>query len=126
MGRRWTWVLLGGLLVTAAWGQGLDNERAFALARADESSLQGDDARQLHDAEVDFVGSAVASCRVEAPPAPGDTAFSVVAQLDEAGIASRTWRHGDSPLARCFERHLMGSHVYTPPRAPFYVYVTMH
>ncbi|GAB6197080.1 hypothetical protein [Lysobacter xanthus] len=54
---------------------------------------------------------------------PGNdlSSFTVVLRLRADGSAARSWREGESPLARCVERHLV--EVGVPGRwpEPFYI-----
>ncbi|WP_109126404.1 hypothetical protein [Dyella sp. C11] len=123
-----SFVFLAGLLLLVANASASTPgfEQAYTTAKSDELSLQGQDAKNLHDAESQAVLNAVVACKPNHPVGGAQVTFVIVAQLDEAGVAVRTWRDGDSDMATCFDRHISGTQFFVPPHVPFYVFIGMH
>jgi len=92
---------------------------AKALADRDEASLRKEQGGALVQSQAPVVQKAMSSCLALAtstkPPA-----FVVVVELDLSGKVRKTWRDGDSEVARCFENIVGEAKLFSPPRAPFY------
>jgi len=97
----------------------LSYEQAKALADKDEASLSAEVAQTLIAAQGTAGGEAHASCVT--PGARKDfSPYTVVMKLDSTGKVIRTWLHGTSALAICFNREMSHKSLFVPPRAPFY------
>jgi hypothetical protein len=94
-------------------------DEAKARADADEASLSKEQAQVLIEAQAKAGSEAHATCippgyKVELDP------YTVVMELDASGRVVRTWLHGSTPLAQCFNREMAHKTLSKPPRAPFY------
>lgn len=91
---------------------------AKIIADRDEASLSVGQRAAFQQAQSRQLEAAVSDC---ASPTPDTSAFVVVAELDARGKILRTWRQGETALARCVEKELSGRFLEPPPRAPFHV-----
>lgn len=96
----------------------LEFDAAKRAADADEATLTVTQRAAIQQAQSRQLDTAVADC---ASPNPDTAPFVVVAELDARGKIARTWRQGDTALAKCVERELTGRFLEPPPRAPFHV-----
>lgn len=96
----------------------LEFDAAKRAADADEATLTVTQRAAIQQAQSRQLDTAVADC---ASPNPDTAPFVVVAELDARGKIARTWRQGDTALAKCVERELAGRFLEPPPRAPFHV-----
>lgn len=110
---------LAALLCGAVDAQVLEGfNAAKILADRDEAGLSPAQKANMQSAQSRQLDAVVADC---ASPNPDTSAFIVVAELDARGKIARTWRQGDTALARCVEGELTGRFLEPPPRAPFHV-----
>lgn len=91
---------------------------AKAQADRDEASLDPVKRAAFQQAQSRQLETSVANC---ADPRHDTAAFVIVVEVDARGRIVRTWRQGDTALARCVERELTGRFLEPPPRAPFHV-----
>lgn len=91
---------------------------AKVLADRDEASLDAAQRGAFLQNQSRQLEAAVANC---AAPNPDLAPLVIVAQLDAHGRIVRTWRQGDTALARCVEQELSGRVIEPPPRMPFHV-----
>lgn len=102
-------------LVTSASAQ--DFAAVKAHADRDEASLDTNTGAAFQQSQARQLEASVANC---ASPNPDLSPLVVVAEVDARGKILRTWRQGDTALARCVEKELNGRFLEAPPRAPFY------
>lgn len=91
---------------------------AKALADRDEASLDATQREAFLQSQSRQLEAAVTNC---ASPNPDLAPLVIAAQLDARGRIVRTWRQGDTALARCVEQELSGRVIETPPRMPFHI-----
>lgn len=77
--------------------------QAKALADQYESAIASKDLTALVGAQSKALDEAIAAC---GPIKGSPPAFTVVVHVDQGGATDRTWRDGESALARCFEQKL--------------------
>ena len=111
--------LLAVLLAAPALAAEMSFEEAKARADADEASLSKEQAQVLMESEGKAGAEAHATCippgyKVDLDP------YTVVMELDAKGKVVRTWLHGTTALAECFNREMAQKTMSPPPRAPFY------
>lgn len=105
--------------VTSAFASELSYEQAKALADKDEASLSSELMQSLIAAQGKAGSEAHAVCLT--PETRQDSSpYTVVMELNSTGKVVRTWLHGNSPLAICFDREMSQKSLFVPPHAPFY------
>ena len=99
-----------------------DYAEAKALADANEASLSADVMSRLLQAQGDALASGLRSC---AHPEMDLSKFTVVFVLDAQGSVVKSWREGETPLARCMHRELSNATFKGPWTEPFYTSIEL-
>ena len=97
-------------------------EEAKALADANEANLSSDMRRQLLQSQGQALGSALGAC---AQPGMDLKVFTLVFQLNAEGTVARSWREGETPLARCVHKELVASGFEGVWPDPFYTSIKL-
>lgn len=97
-------------------------EEAKALADANEANLSSDMRRQLLQSQGQALGSALGAC---AQPGMDLKVFTLVFQLNAEGTVARSWREGETPLARCVHKELVASGFKGVWPDPFYTSIKL-
>lgn len=116
------------VLTNPAAAAGLTYDQAKVYADRDEASLSPDFSHKLLQSQGAAMGVVLPACMASIPHPKGHvdlTPFVVVMQLDASGKVVRTWRHGSTPLANCFERAIGPRSLFVPPKAPFYTSIEL-
>jgi hypothetical protein len=116
------------LLMNPAFAADLSYDQAKANADKDEASLSPELSQKLVESQGAAMGGVLPACMASIPHPNGHTdltPFVVVMQLDASGKIVRTWRHGSTPLATCFEHEIGTKTLFVPPKVPFYTSIEL-
>ena len=97
-------------------------DEAKKLADANEASLSPETMSELLQAQGSFLGTALSQC---ARPGMDMAKFTVVFVLNSDGSVARTWRKGETPLARCVHELLPAATFKGSWKAPFYTSIEL-
>jgi hypothetical protein len=97
-------------------------EEAKALADANEANLSSDMRGQLLQSQGEALGSALGAC---AQPGMDLKVFTLVFRLNADGTVARSWREGETPLARCMHKELVASGFEGLWPEPFYTSIKL-
>lgn len=94
-----------GFLLFVAQLAAADISFAQAKSFADqyEAAISPRDKAELVEAQGKALDDAIVTC---GPIKGAPPAFTIVAHVAQGGATDRTWRNGESALARCFEQKL--------------------
>jgi len=104
---------------TSAWASDVSFEQAKALADKDEASLSSTQTQKLIASQARAGREAHSIC-FSFNLKPDLSPYTVVMKLDASGKIVRTWLHGKSSLAHCFNEEMSHKALFAPPRAPFF------
>ena len=107
------------LATTAAFAADLTFDQARALASKDAASLDGDQTYALAVSQSKASSAAMQKCPQPVRPAEYES-FVIVTELDASGKATRSWVHGTTTIAACFNETMGHEKYFKPPHAPFY------
>lgn len=110
------------LLATQLASAPVGFDQAKAMADANEASLSTPLTTQLLQAQGNALGSAMRAC---AQPGMDLSAFTVVLALNADGSVARSWRKGETSLARCVHRALATSGLSGQWPTPFHTSVEL-
>jgi len=116
------------VLTNPAAAADLTYDQAKVYADRDEASLSPGLSQKLVQSQGTVMGVVLPACMSSIPHPNGHadlTPFVVVMQLDASGKVVRTWRHGSTPLANCFERAISPKSLFVPPKVPFYTSIEL-
>ena len=94
-------------------------EQSKAWADRDEASLSPNQQQALIESQGRVGGAAHASC-LDGHSKPDLSPYTLVMELDSSGKVVRTWLHGGSALAKCFNQEMSKATLFAPPKTPFY------
>ncbi|TNJ35236.1 hypothetical protein [Arenimonas terrae] len=97
-------------------------DEAKALADANEASLPSETMSELMQAQGNFLRAALPQC---ARPGMDLSKFTVVFVLNADGSVAKTWRQGETPLARCVHALLPAATFKGTWKAPFYTSIEL-
>jgi len=116
------------VLTNPAFAADLGYDQAKGYADRDEASLSPELSHKLVQSQGAAMGVVLPACMASIPHPNGHTdltPFVVVMQLDASGKVVRTWRHGGTPLANCFERGIGPRSLFVPHKAPFFTSIEL-
>jgi len=97
-------------------------DEAKAMADANEASLSRDLTEQLLESQGQALGTALAAC---GRPHMDLAVFTVVLSLNADGSVKRSWRKGDTYLAKCMHAALDASGLAGEWPEPFYTSIVL-